>query len=100
MMTPVALIQTTVLMGLLVLAGGAWAVLYCLARTRARSGLLRAARGCYALALVLALAIATLTPLAPGWKLLIVASALAYAAIPPITLRYLQGLHEEPEARP
>lgn len=98
-MTPVALIQTTVLMGLLVLAGGAWAVLYCLARTRAQPRLLQAARGCYALALAIALAIALLTPLAPGWKLLVLASALAYAAIPPITLRYLQGLHDEPEVR-
>ena len=94
-MTPESLIQTTVLMGLLVLAGGAWAVLYCLGRVRAAPRLARAARGCYALAL----AIALLTPLTLGWKLLILASALAYAAIPPITLRYLQGLHEEPEVR-
>ena len=31
-MTPEALIQTTVLMGLLVLSGGAWGVLYCLGK--------------------------------------------------------------------
>lgn len=99
-MTPAAVIQTTVLMGLLVLAGGAWAVLYCLGQVRAAPRLARAARGCYALALALALAIALLTPLDFGWKLLIVASALAYAAIPPITLRYLRGLHEEPEVNP
>lgn len=99
-MTPESLIQTTVLMGLLVLAGGAWAVLYCLGQVRGDARLSRAARACYALALALALAIAVLTPLALGWKLLIIASALAYAAIPPITLRYLQGLHEEPEVRP
>lgn len=99
-MTPAALILTTTLMGLLVLAGGSWAVLYCLARLRAQPALLHAARGCWALALALAAAIALATPLALGWKLLIVASALAYAAIPPITLRWLQALHEEPEARP
>lgn len=98
-MTPQALIETTLMMGLLVLAGGGWATLYCLARLRSRAALRYAARGCYALALALAAAIAVLTPLAPGWKLLIVASALAYAAIPPITLRWLQGLHEEEELR-
>lgn len=99
-MAPAAVIQTTVLMGLLVLCGGAWSALYCLGETRHRSSLKRAARACYLLALALAIAIALFTPLYPGWKLLVVASALAYAAIPPLTLRYLRGLHDEPEAHP
>jgi len=99
-MTPDALIRTTVLMGLLVLAGGGWGVLYCLARVRARRDLLRAGAACYALVLVLALAICALSPLDVGWKLLIVASALAYAVIPPVTMRHLERLHAEEEARP
>lgn len=96
-MTPESLIQTTVLMGLLVLAGGAWGVLYCLGKARARSDLLHAGAACYVLALGLAVAISLYSPLTFGWKLLIVASALAYAAIPPITLRYLKSLHEGEE---
>jgi len=99
-MTPEALIQTTVMMGLLVLAGGAWGVLYCLGRARARRDLLRAGYCCYALALALALAIGLLSPLTLGWKLLILASALAYAAIPPVTLRYLERLHDDSEVTP
>lgn len=97
-MTPVALIQTTLMMGLLVLAGGAWSLLYCLARTRARADLMHVALGCYAIALSLAIAIAVYSPLHAGWKLLILASALAYAGIPPMTLRYLQQTHEGEEA--
>jgi len=96
-MTPEALIQTTVLMGLLVLSGGAWGVLYCLGKARSRSDLVHAGMACYVLALGLALAISLYSPLSFGWKLLIVASALAYAAIPPVTLRYLERLHEGEE---
>lgn len=99
-MSPVAVIWTTILMGLLVLVGGAWAALYCLAQVRAQRGLMHIARACYAVALALALAIAAFTPLDMRWKLLIVVSALAYAVIPPITLRHLRGLHEEPETHP
>ncbi|WHZ11363.1 MAG: hypothetical protein OJF60_001802 [Burkholderiaceae bacterium] len=97
-MTPDALITTTVLMGLLVLAGGAWAVLYCVGRMRARGALVRAGIASYGVALALALVIAVVSPLDFGWKLLIVASALAYAAIPPITLRYLERMHSDEEA--
>ncbi len=99
-MTPQALIGTAILMGLLVLAGGAWGVLYCLGRARARRDLLRAAIASYAFALGLALAICVATPLDLGWKLLIAASALAYAAIPPVTLRHLERLHAQEGANP
>lgn len=97
-MTPEALIQTTIMMGLLVLAGGAWSLLYCLGKTRARPELMHAALGCYVIALGLAIAIAAYSPLSVGWKLLILASALAYAGIPPMTLRYLQQTHKGEEA--
>jgi hypothetical protein len=49
----------------------------------------------YAVALGLAVAIAILTPLDFKWKVLILASGLAYAFIPPMTLRYLQALRSE-----
>jgi len=97
-MTPEALIQTALMMGLLVAAGSAWSLLYCLGKTRARSDLMHAALGCYAIALGLAIAIAIDSPLSIGWKLLILVSALAYAGIPPMTLRYLQRTHEGEEA--
>ncbi|MCZ2104137.1 MAG: hypothetical protein OZ923_11510 [Comamonadaceae bacterium] len=97
-MTPVALIQTTILMGLLVLCGGAWSALYCLGKARERPDLLHIGIACYVVALGLALAISLYSPLTAGWKLLIVVSALAYAVIPPITLRYLEQLHEGEEA--
>lgn len=94
-MTPWAVIETTILMGLLVLAGGVWAILYCLGRSRARKDLLWAAVASYAMALAIAIAIAVDTPLDLKWKLLIIVSALAYAGIPPMTLRYLERLHSE-----
>ena len=50
----------------------------------------------------LAAAIVALTPLHYGWKALVVASAAAYLAIPPITWRYLTRLHrgENDASRP
>jgi hypothetical protein len=41
-----------------------------------------------------ALAVLAWTPLEIGWKGLIVASSVAFFAIPPITWRYLQRTHE------
>lgn len=92
-MTPDALIPTTVLMGLCVLAGGAYAGLYSAGRLTARVGLIRAGNACWLIAFGLALAIAALTPLDAGWKLLILVSAVLYAVIPPLTWRYLHRLH-------
>ena len=93
-MTPEALIQTAVMMGLLVLAGGAWSLLYCLGKTRARADFTHMALGCYIVALGLAVAIGVYSPLSPGWKALVLVSALAYAGIPPVTLRYLEQIHD------
>lgn len=94
-MTPEALLTTAILMGLFVAAGGVWGVLYVLARARGQRHLLWLGLASYALALGLALTIATLTPLDLKWKVLIVVSALAYAVIPPMTLGYLQQLHAD-----
>lgn len=92
-MTPTALIETAVLLGLFVLAGGGYGGLYSIGRLAARPALVRAARACWALAFALALTIAVATPLDVGWKLLILASAVLYAIIPPVTWRYLERTH-------
>lgn len=92
-MTPAALIETAVLLGLLVLAGGGYAGLYGYGRLRARPALVAAATACWIAALAIALAIAVVTPLETGWKWLVVVSAIVYAVIPPATWRYLERLH-------
>lgn len=96
-MTPAALIQTSILLGLFVLAGGGYAGLYSVGRLRARADWVRLGRLCYLAALACAIAIGTLSPLDFGWKLLILASAAAYAVIPPLTWRYLERLHAHEE---
>lgn len=96
-MSPFELIETALLLGLFVAAGGGYCGLYAIGRLRGRAGLVYAGRACWAVAFALALAIAVLTPLDAGWKLLILASAAVYAVIPPVTWRYLERLHvEEP----
>ena len=99
-MTPALFLLTAVLMGLFMLCGGAWALLYCLGQTRHSRTIVWAGLASYALAVILALVIALATPLQLKWKVLIIASGLAYAFIPPITLRYLERLHAawEPHA--
>lgn len=92
-MSAAALLETAVLLGLFVLAGGGYGGLYSIGRLRARQGLVRAGGACWGAAFTLALAIFALTPLDVGWKLLILASALVYAVIPPVTWRYLERLH-------
>lgn len=96
-MTPEALLVTSGLMGLFVLAGGGYGGLYSIGRLRARHDLVRASMACWLLAMLLAVIIATATPLEFGWKLLILASAVIYLVIPPITWRYLQRLHAQEE---
>lgn len=94
-MTPVLLLVTAVLMGLFVAAGGIWGLLYCLGKTRCSKHMLWLAVASYAVALGLAVTIVVVTPLEAKWKALVLASGLAYAFIPPITLRYLEVLHAE-----
>lgn len=97
-MTPVALIETSLLLGLFVLAGGAYGVFYAFGRLRSRPSLVRTARVFCVLAFGCALAVAVLTPLDPGWKLLILASAVAYVFIPPVTWRHLEHEHTQQES--
>jgi uncharacterized membrane protein YgdD (TMEM256/DUF423 family) len=98
-MTPAVFLVTSGLLGFLVLAAGAYALLYVAARFKESRALLIAAGLAYAMLALDATGIVMETPLAPPWKLLIAASALAYLAIPPLTWRYLQYTHREEGAQ-
>lgn len=96
-MTPVALLYTAALLGLLALAGGGYGGLYTVSRLQLKAGLKYAAFVSYGVALLLAALVAWSTPLTLGWKLLVVVSALVYAAVPPLTWRFLVKMHEPGE---
>lgn len=99
-MSPAVFLVTSSLLGFMVLAAGAYALLYSAARFRESRALLVAAGLAYA-ALTLDTAVIVLaTALAPPWKLLIATSGLAYLTIPPLTWRYLQCTHGEEGACP
>jgi len=90
-----ALFLTSLALGFMVLAAGAYALLYGAARLKNSRALLIAAGFAYGALALDAAAVALATPLTPPWKLLIAASALAYLRIPPVTWRYLQRTHRE-----
>lgn len=92
-MTPVALIGTAMLLGLFVLAAGAYAALYSIGRMWARPALVHVGGACWCIAFAIAVVIALATPLDFGWKLLILGSAIAYAVIPPSVWRYFERTH-------
>jgi hypothetical protein len=94
-MTPTALLATSGLLGLFVLAAGAYGVLYGVGRWRESRGLLTAAKLTYAALCLIVAVIMLATPLGPGWKLLIGVSALVYYAIPPVTWRHLNRTHRD-----
>jgi multisubunit Na+/H+ antiporter MnhG subunit len=94
-MTPHAFLATSGLLGLFVLAAGAYGVLYGVARLQDSRRLLRAATVAYAALCALVAVIVIATPLGFGWKLLIGVSALVYYAIPPVTWRHLHRTHRD-----
>ena len=94
-MTPQTLLTTSGLLGLFVLTAGAYGVLYGVGRLQESRQLMRAANLAYAALCAIVAAIVVATPLGFGWKLLIVASALIYYAIPPITWRHLHRTHRD-----
>jgi hypothetical protein len=94
-MSPAVFLVTSALLGFMVLAAGVYALLYGAARFKKSRALLIAAGLAYAMLALDAAGIVVATPLAPAWKLMIAASALAYLAIPPLTWRYLQYTHGE-----
>ena len=97
MMDPGTLLLTSALLGFMVLAAGAYALLYGAARLKQSRSLLILAGCAYAALAFDAAALVLATPLATAWKLLIAASALAYLLIPPVTWRHLQRTHHEDE---
>ncbi|MDE2150513.1 MAG: hypothetical protein KGJ55_11950, partial [Gammaproteobacteria bacterium] len=91
--TPDALILTAALLGLFVLAGGGYGGLYSVGRLRSSHRLRVTGYALYAVQAALLLAVWLLTPLFVFWKVFITLSWLAYGVIPPVTCKYLEGLH-------
>lgn len=96
-MSAEAVLYTAGLCGLLTLAAFAYGGFYAASKLLTKFGMLYPATACYLVVMVLAALIFLSTPLALGWKILIVASALVYAAVPPLTWRFLVKLHEPEE---
>lgn len=94
-MSGTSLLLTSGALGFMVLAAGAYALLYGAARLKDSRSLLILAGLAYGALALDAAAIVLATPLTPAWKLLIGASALAYLRIPPVTWRHLQRTHHE-----
>lgn len=92
-MNPGTLLLTSAALGFMVLAAGAYALLYGAARLKESRRLLILAAIAYAALALDAAALVLAAPLAPAWKILIAVSALAYLRIPPITWQYLQRTH-------
>jgi hypothetical protein len=99
-MSPAAFLVASLLLGFMVLAAGAYALLYSAACFRESRALRIAAGLAYAMLALDVAVIVLATALAPAWKLLIATSGLAYLVIPPLTWRYLQYTHGEEGARP
>ncbi|MBS0577777.1 MAG: hypothetical protein JSR36_00790 [Proteobacteria bacterium] len=94
-MMPANLVGTAVALGLFVLAGGAYGVLYTASVARSSILLERASYLCYVSQLLIALAVCLVSPLGLLWKLFIATSALAYGFIPPVTWRLLEKMHHQ-----
>jgi peptidoglycan/LPS O-acetylase OafA/YrhL len=93
-MSEIGLLQTALLLGFYVALAGSYGLVYAIARLQDSSILHRISFALYGLHGLAAIAIVTWTPLHVGWKGLIVASSVAFLAIPPITWRFLQRTHE------
>ena len=93
-MTKLSLLETALLLGLYVVLAGSYGLVYAIARLWDALILRCASMILYGLHGLAALAVLAWTPLEIGWKGLIVASSVAFFAIPPITWRYLQRTHE------
>jgi hypothetical protein len=95
-MTAAQMLGTSLLLGAFVLLAGCYGLLYCLGRLRASRRLGRAAAAAYLLQGVTA-GLLALSSLDLWWKALLLASFVAFAAIPPLTWRFLERLHEPQE---
>lgn len=93
-MNAIGLLQSALLLGLYVTLAGGYGFAYTFARIQNAIALQWISFILYGLHVLTAIAIVMWTPLQIGWKGLIVASSLAFLAIPPITWRFLQLTHE------
>jgi hypothetical protein len=93
-MIKLSLLETALLLGAYVALAGCYGLVYALARLQDVTILRHTSVIVYVLHGITALAILIWTPLEVVWKGLIVASSIAFFAIPPITWRYLQRTHE------
>jgi hypothetical protein len=91
-MTAAQMLGTSLLLGAFVLLAGCYGLLYCLGRLRASRSLGRAAAAAYLLQGITA-GLLALSSLDLWWKALLLASFIAFAAIPPLTWRFLERLH-------
>jgi hypothetical protein len=94
-MSPAAFLLTSLSLGVMVLAAGAYALLYGAARFKDSRSLFILAGLAYGVLALDAAGVVLATPLALAWKLVIAASALAYLRIPPLTWGYLQRTHRD-----
>ena len=81
-MSPAVFLLTSMSLGVMVLAAGAYALLYGAARFKNSRRLFILAGLAYGVLALDAAGVVLATPLAFAWKLLIVVSALAYLRIP------------------
>jgi len=95
-MTAAQMLGTSLLLGAFVLLAGGYGLLYCLGRLRASRGLGHAAAAACLLQGVTA-GLLALSSLDLWWKALLLASFVVFAAIPPLTWRFLERLHEPQE---
>jgi len=93
-MIRLSLLETALLLGAYVALAGCYGLVYAIARLQDSAILRRAAAIVYVLHGITAITIVLWTPLEVVWKGLIVASSVAFFAIPPITWRHLQRTHE------
>jgi len=98
-MSGTELATTALMLGGFALAGGAYGLLFAVSKLKQghtrRRLFLRGSWVCYALQLASVAAICTLTPLALSWKLFVVASGLAYGALPPLAWQLMERLHRD-----
>jgi len=96
-MSPENLLLSASLLGIYALLGGIYAVMYAVGCLRRRAAFLNAGRAAYAAQLVVLLALLGWSALAPPWKVFLLVSSAAYLIVPPVTLRYLERLHDAVE---
>ena len=92
-MTPSGLLSTALLLGLYVLFAGGYALVYTLARFEGWHRVRGVAVAFFIAHCAIAAVLVIASALAPGWKVLLVASSAAIFAIPPFTWRYLELIH-------